>query len=90
MTEPMADRPARGRTITEATTRGERQARCNALLWNVVRAAAMVADGSSLYSRGLYEIHPALMLRLREAVDRVRPDMRRMEQELAKDAKDAG
>jgi hypothetical protein len=83
MSDFIADGHARGRTITVSTTRSERLAKRHAMLWMVARAAARIADDANLYSRGLYEIHPALMLRLREAVDRIRPDMKRMEAELA-------
>jgi hypothetical protein len=83
MSDYTSERSARGRTVTDATTRSERIAKRHAMLWMVARAAARIADEATLYSRGLYEIHPASMLRLREAVDRIRPDMKRMEAELA-------
>lgn len=82
MTEPLFQKQARGRTITDKTERAERAAKRDAMFWDVIQTAIRVANESVLYSRGLYQIHPGLMLRLREAIERASKEIKELKEEV--------
>ena len=78
----MSDRQARGRVITQKTTMAESTARSQARLWSLARSALRMIDGMELRAKGLYEINPVLVLKLRESVDGIRHQIKRHDETL--------
>jgi hypothetical protein len=59
-----------------------RDIRIEAGLWRTVRAAARLIDGLDQRGTGIYEVTPELVLALKQAVDFIRPALKRHDQEL--------
>jgi hypothetical protein len=83
----MGEREALGMKHTDATESRGQQTRERAKLWRAVRAAIALVDASRLRAKGVYDIAPDKMLRLRDCVDDLRDAMARHDRELMESAK---
>lgn len=81
----MATRKAEGTRFSETLERRAQRTRLEAQLWKLVKSAVRLVDASRPVGRGVYEIHPEIMIALKHHCDEMRFPLKMQELELKKE-----